>query len=299
MGQKPSFVEVADRVWVRRHRWYDVSVSVVGGDRGLVVVDTHASGRAMGEVLDDLASLRPGDDVVAVVNTHAHVDHVLGNRAVRERRPGVPVHAHEDAAAAMPSHLAELRTDLEGSPDTEQDGDPHRDELLASLGDPVLPDHTLSSVAVVDLGDRALELVHPGRGHTAGDLVVRVPDADVVLAGDLVESSDRDRATPGLGPDSFPLEWPLTLDFVLQLVTPATVVVPGHGPTVDRAFVQEQRADLGILAETVRDLAGRGVRVEDALGAAPEWPFPAEHLGDAVRRIYAHLPRAQKRLPLV
>lgn len=295
MGKKPSFVEVADRVWVRRHRWYDVSVTVVGGERGLVVVDTHASGRAMRDVLDDVGPLAPGSDVVAVVNTHLHFDHVLGNRAVRDACPDVPVHAHDDAASGMPAHLADLRAKLE----EDEDGDPHRDELLESLADPVLPDHTLSSVAVVDLGDRTLELVHPGRGHTAGDLVVRVPDSDVVLAGDLVESSDRDRVTPGLGPDSFPLEWPLTLDFVLQLVTPATVVVPGHGPVVDRGFVQEQRADLGVLAETVRDLAGRGVRVEDALATAPEWPFPTEHLGDAVRRIYSQLPRAQKRLPLV
>ena len=38
----------------------------------------------------------------------------------------------------------------------------------------VLPTETFSSARVVDLGDRLVELVHPGRGHTAGDLVVRV-----------------------------------------------------------------------------------------------------------------------------
>ena len=48
---------------------------------------------------------------------------------------------------------------------------------------------TFSSAPVIDLGDRMVELVHPGRGHTGGDLVVRVPDADVLLAGDLVEES--------------------------------------------------------------------------------------------------------------
>ena len=40
----------------------------------------------------------------------------------------------------------------------------------------------------LDLGDRYVELVHTGRGHTAGDVVVRVPDADVLVAGDLLES---------------------------------------------------------------------------------------------------------------
>ena len=65
-------------------------------------------------------------------------------------------------------------------------------------------DHTFSSVRSIDLGDRVVELVHPGRGHTGGDLVVRVPDADVLLAGDLVEES----APPSYGPDCFPLDWP-------------------------------------------------------------------------------------------
>ena len=52
----------------------------------------------------------------------------------------------------------------------------------------------------LDLGDRVVELIHPGRGHTAGDLVVRVPDADVMVAGDLVEESD----PPFIGDDSLP-----------------------------------------------------------------------------------------------
>jgi glyoxylase-like metal-dependent hydrolase (beta-lactamase superfamily II) len=153
---------------------------------------------------------------------------------------------------------------------------------------------TFSSALVVDLGDRQVELVHPGRGHSDGDLVVRVPDARTLLAGDLVEQS----GPPVFGPDSFPMEWPLSLDIVLGLVTSDWVVVPGHGAPVDRDFVEEQRNTLGIVAETVRDLASRGVALEDALQEA-EWPYPRAALADAVRRGYEQLPRAQKRLPLV
>ena len=51
------------------------------------------------------------------------------------------------------------------------------------------------------------------------------------------------------------------------------------------------------VAETIRGLAGSGVRVEEALGAA-EWPYPAESLETAVRRGYAQLPPGQRRLPL-
>ena len=76
------------------------------------------------------------------------------------------------------------------------------------------------------------------------------------------------------------------------------MVVPGHGAPVDRDFVEQQRNDIGIVAETIRDLAGRGVPLDQAL-AAGEWPYPAERLAAAVRRGYEQLPRSQKRLPLV
>jgi glyoxylase-like metal-dependent hydrolase (beta-lactamase superfamily II) len=261
----PSFVEVAARVWVLRHPSYDLNLTCVGGERGLLLVDTHASDALAREVLDAARALGAGP-VVAVVNTHDHFDHVLGNATVRDDFPAVPIHAHEECAAGV----ARLDADRV-----------------------VVPDHTLSSAAAVDLGDRAVELVHPGRGHTAGDLVVRVPDADVVLAGDLVEES----APPAYGDDSFPLDWPHSLDLLLQLVGPDTVVVPGHGAVVGHDFVLAQRSDIGVVAGTIRDLASRGVPLRQALEAA-EWPFPREALVDAVRRGYAQLPRGGRQLPL-
>jgi hypothetical protein len=75
-------------------------------------------------------------------------------------------------------------------------------------------------------------------------------------------------------------------------------VVPGHGLPVGRDFVEEQRSAVGVVAETIRDLAGRGVPVDDALAAA-EWPYPREHLAVAVRRGYEQLPRAARQLPLI
>ncbi len=103
---------------------------------------------------------------------------------------------------------------------------------------------------------------------------------------------------PVYGPDCFPMEWPLALDLTLQLVGPGTVVVPGHGAPVDLDFVEEQRSSIGVIAETIRDLAGRGVPLAQALDSAP-WPYPAQRLGDAVRRGYEQLPRDAKRLPLI
>ena len=267
----PDFQEVADRVWVARYEWFDVNVTVIGSDKGLVVVDTHGSTRAGSEVVDDVRRLGAGE-VTAVINTHWHFDHTFGN--------------HENAVTEL----------AEGAEDRKQryrdSDDPHRDDVLATEVE--LPDHTFSSARVLDLGDRLLELVHPGRGHTSGDLVVRVPDVDVVLAGDLVEES----AAPSFGLDSWPMDWPLSLDIVIGLVTTSTVVVPGHGAPVDRDFVETQRNEIGVLAETIRDLATRGVPVDQAVAAA-EWPDPAGVVETAVQRGYEQLPRSQKRLPLI
>ncbi len=285
-----GFTEVADRIWVARHAWFDVNVSVVAGERGLLVIDTHASDRAARAVVEDLrCSVRR--EVVAVMNTHQHFDHTFGNGAFRTAFPGVPLIAHEDAAARTISAGERIQALYDGEPD-----DPHRDEVQATAIVPA--DTTFSSVHLVDLGDRAVELVHPGLGHTSGDVVARVEDVDVFFAGDLIEESSDRGGVPGFGADCHPMAWPLTLDLVLSLIAPDTVVVPGHGNPVDREFVQEQRSAIGVVAETIRDLAGRGVPVDEALAAA-DWPYPRDLLADAVRRGYADLPRAAKHLPLI
>ena len=192
----------------------------------------------MRDVLDGLRRVTR-DDVVAVVNTHAHFDHTFGNAVLRDHAPWRRCFAHEEATG----HHRRGRRAGQGALRRRPRG-PARRGVIASR---ILPaDETFASVRVVDLGDRVLELVHPGRGHTGGDLVVRVADADVLLAGDLVEQS----APPSYGPDSFPLEWPGALDLVVGMLTPASVVVPGHGGLVDQPFVQEQRADVGTVAET-------------------------------------------------
>lgn len=272
-----AFAEIADRVWVARHEWFDVNLTVVAGEAGLLVVDTLASSREMHHAMEEIRALRAGP-VIAAVNTHDHFDHVLGNAALGD----VPIHAHEAAAAAL-VRFRDDRPAYDGERAAEVDASPV-----------VVPEQTLSSARVIDLGDRIVEVIHPGRGHTAGDVVVRVAEADVLVAGDLVEES----APPAYGGDCHPLDWPSALDLVLSLIGPSSVVIPGHGAAVDRDFVEEQRDQIAVVAETIRDLAARGVPAREAL-AQGEWPFPQEGLVEAVNRGYDQLPRSAKRLPLI
>jgi glyoxylase-like metal-dependent hydrolase (beta-lactamase superfamily II) len=279
-----SFHEVADRVWVARHAWLDLNITAVQGERGLLLVDTHGSERDFRATLDRLRAVTTAP-LVTVLNTHAHWDHVLGNALVADDSPEAELLAHEAAAAGLQESVDRVLADL-------AEDDPHREDVAASRV--VLPTTTFSSVRAVDLGDRYVELVHCGRGHTDGDVVVRVPDADALVAGDLLEEG----APPVWGVDSWPLEWPNTLELVGQMTTPDTVVVPGHGAVVDQEFLHGQRADVGVVAETIHHLASTGSTLEEAL-AHEDWPFPREAVATAVRRGWEHLPRSARRLPVL
>ena len=288
-----GFVEVADRCWVARFEFLDVNVGLVGGDRGLLVVDTHASEVEARKVVDHVRALGVGD-VVAVVNTHVHFDHTFGNVVFLDEYGAggeLPTYAHDSVPDDLARHGPRLQDEARAD-----DSEPRHADIAATRV--VAPTHTFSSAKAVDLGGRLVELVHPGRGHTAGDLIVRVGDADVVFAGDLVEESAQRSAVPGYGDDCYPMEWPATLDLVIQMLGDASVVVPGHGLPVSKDFVQVQRSAVGVVAERIRDLAGRGVPIADALDAA-DWPYPKEELRRAVARGYEQLPRSARSLPLL
>ena len=111
-----------------------------------------------------------------------------------------------------------------------------------------LPNRTLTNDVTVDLGGRQALLHHPGRGHTDHDIVVEIADAGVTFVGDLVE-----QGAPPSFDDAYPLEWPGTLDNLLERA--GSVIVPGHGDVVDSDFVVRQRVDIAEVAQVARMLS--------------------------------------------
>lgn len=314
-----GFVEIADRCFVGRYREWDVTIGVVVGTAGALVVDTRASTVQGRRLRDDLARLLGRPDVAWVVNTHEHFDHVFGNIAFG----GAVICAHENAAVGMPAAAERMRREIADGQELDHEHPEITAQVLQDVIDTELrlPDRTFSSALTIDLGDRYVELVHPGRAHTDGDLVLRVPDCDVLFAGDLIEeSADRD-STPYFGSDCWPLEWAPTLDLVIRLLTERSLVVPGHGAVVGRGFVEEQREQIAAVAELARSLAVAGVPLTDAIragetasrpaplaeslggrelqGGGTGWPFPVRYLEAAVARSYEHLGVVRRGQPLV
>ncbi len=246
--------EVADRIWVRRYDPFDVNVTVVAGTHGVLLVDTRTSLHEAAELRHHLAELPVGPPT-AVALTHAHLDHVLGAGAF----PGLPVYASRGCRETLTRHgVAERERWL-----TWIDED-LRAHLRAS---PIpVPDHLVEGSHRIDLGDRDVELLLLGHGHTDHDLVLHVPDASTVLAGDLVEVG-----APPAFEDAYPFEWPATLARIEAL--DADVVVPGHGAPARHALLSIRRQQHAHLAAICRETVG-GIR--SLASAVVMSPFPEE-----------------------
>ncbi|MFC4048156.1 MBL fold metallo-hydrolase [Actinomadura syzygii] len=91
------------------------------------------------------------------------------------------------------------------------------------------PDVVYGDSHDLDLGGRIVELRATGRAHSRGDQVVRVPDADVLFTGDLVETGQF-AIFPWFPPhdtDVSGLRWLAVMERLAA--DPPETVVPGHG----------------------------------------------------------------------
>jgi glyoxylase-like metal-dependent hydrolase (beta-lactamase superfamily II) len=266
-GRRSAWREVGPGVYVRRYRELDLNVGLVLGDDAAMLVDTRSTHPEAAEILRELrevTDLRP----TVVVNTHAHFDHCFGNAVMLP----CEIWGHEACALDLRTRGEEIRA----SAVRWLTGQAARDAASVEI---VPPDHLVRDHRAFHIGGRAVELRHLGRGHTDGDIVVFVPDARIVFAGDLVEEG----APPSFG-DAWPLDWPDTLRRLAPFATGA--VVPGHGDVVDRAFVERQGAELATVAATIRAAHAQGIPEAAAAGLVAQLRGQAE---SAVARGYAQL----------
>lgn len=256
--------EVADRVYVRRHKSFDLNVGLVVGDGQCLVLDTRMSHREGRDLIE--AIRRITDAPWTVVNSHAHFDHHFGNAVFRPADVWSLARSAQIIGEYGEHQVTRL---MERMPD-------HREEFEEVRISP--PNRTFTGATTLDIGGRQVDLRYFGRGHTDNDLVMHVPDAGVIFAGDLVEEG----APPAFG-DAFPLDWPDTLAAMLAGLD-GEVVVPGHGAVVDRAYVDDQRLDLAVTAEVARR-----AYAQDRADLVAEIPFATDAAREALERAFRQL----------
>ena len=220
------------------------NIGFVVGSRCVAVIDTGGSMR-IGRALRAAVRQHTALPVCYVVNTHVHVDHVLGNAAFRDDKPQFVGHARLGAALAHSRafFLREYAGDF--------DAPASADQIIA-------PDLTVEDAHDLDLGNRKLSLRAWPNAHTDCDLTVFDEASGTLWAGDLLF---RER-TPVL--DGSVIGWLAAIDELAKI--PAKLVVPGHGKTGHdlAAALAPERRYLQALVGAVRADLSEGKSLNDA-----------------------------------
>jgi cyclase len=241
-----EFRRVAPDVFMaipRPERWTNSNAGVIILDDGVLIVDSHGSPRAAQALIRQLRQMTK-KPVRYVVNTHFHPDHVYGNQAYTAAWPaGVEIISSELTRQHLERLGAQwLREELDSLPGTIA----HLRDSLARANDPTirdtlaqqfrdtearlrdvralhltLPTVTFDRSLIIRRGQRAVQLLYLGRGHTEGDVVVYLPRERVVVTGDLLTGW-----APYMG-DSYPYDWIQTLRHLEAL--DFEFVIGGHG----------------------------------------------------------------------
>jgi glyoxylase-like metal-dependent hydrolase (beta-lactamase superfamily II) len=230
---------------------------LVAGDEASLVVDTLFDLRMTGELLAAIAPIVTDHPLQLAVNTHANGDHTFGNVLL----PGdTSIWASAATAAEFDQHPPEAMA-------AAQRGDPLGRLNVFDFDDIELrwPDKTFSGTTEVDVGGRAVELIEVGPAHTAGDVVVHVPDAGVVFAGDVLFIGVAPMMWAGPVGNCI-----AAIDRICSLQP--RLVVPGHGPVTDVAGARRAGALLEFVGQETELRWQRGMSPLEALmdiGAEP------------------------------
>ena len=248
------------------------NVVAIVGDDGVLVVDSGRFPSLAGRIVADIR-LKTDKPVRYLVHTHWHVDHLAGDGAFRAAFPDAAFVATDftrrkmlekqvaylrDVEKTNRGYVEYLRGILEKEKDLSPDARRYVLQEIADIemeaadlaGAPLVPPTlTFAQELTVHLGAREVRIAFLGKGNTAGDAVVFVPDARVVVTGDLLV------APVPYGYGCHPAEWIATLRALMA--TGATTIVPGHGE-VQHDWEYAKRVIAAL--EAIRAQVGEAVR---------------------------------------
>ncbi len=220
---------------------------------GVVVFDALGSPALAEALIAEIRRLTPLP-IKALIVSHYHADHIYGLQAFKA--VGAEIIAQQDAKLYLHSDTAALR--LQAS----------REELFPWIDEQtrlVPADRWIRGPERYRLGGLDFLLQPAGPAHTPEDLVVHVPQLQLLIAGDLVFRG----RVPFVGQaDSG--RWIAALDRLLEL--PARVIIPGHGPVSEtaREDLQLTRDYLAYLRQTMGAAAREMEPFEEAY-ARTDW----------------------------
>lgn len=215
------------------------------GDDSVAVIDTFENPDASEQMLSEIRKLTQLP-IKFVVNTHYHIDHVAGNSLFQQN--GAVVFAQRNVRSWI--HTENLKF-------FGKDIKPEQHKMVETLG---APDALYDAGVTLFLGARRIDVrVFPG--HTGGDSVVFIPDANVVFTGDLFWRN----TLPNLI-DATTSAWIPSLNAITAAAPDATYV-PGHGDVGNASDVKNFRDYLTFLREQIAPAVQQSKSGDDLLNA--------------------------------
>lgn len=220
---------------------------------GVVVIDALASPQQAEQLVQAIRRITP-QPIKWLILTHHHPDHHFG--AIVFRRLGAKVIAHPDRRVLA----------TEGGEDALMADWVRVVGLDAMRGFEFAdtPDRAVTASDTLVIGGHTLVIRHPGAAHSAGDLVVWLPQSKILFAGDLLVEDGVSMVVDG---NSGVLLGALTQ---IDSLNPR-IAVPGHGriPRKALALVGRTRAYLTSLRADMRSALERGIPMGRALRSLP------------------------------
>jgi glyoxylase-like metal-dependent hydrolase (beta-lactamase superfamily II) len=176
--------------------------------RATAIVDPGAYSKAEQATLRDYVA-KHQLDVKILLNTHAHIDHVLGNAFVLNTYPGLPFLLH-------PLDLPTLRAVAT-----------YAGPYGFANYEPAEPTGELAAGQVIELGESKLS-VRFAPGHAPGHVVFYDEAGGQLVGGDVLFKSSIGRTDLPGGDHNTLLK---SIKEELLTLPDATVVYPGHGPS--------------------------------------------------------------------
>jgi quinoprotein relay system zinc metallohydrolase 2 len=221
------------------------NIGFIVGAKCVAVIDTGGSVR-IGRELNAAIVKHTPLPICYVINTHVHVDHVLGNAAFTYAKPSFVGNSRLVDAIARSRNffVTEYAADMDAP---------------ASVAQVIGPDRLVEQDLNLDLGGRSLALHSWPKAHTDSDLTVYDAKTRTLWTGDLLF---RERL-PAL--DGSLTGWLVSLDQLTAMQV--RLAVPGHGPTTHDApaAIREQRRYLQALHDGVREELARNESIEHAI----------------------------------
>ncbi len=276
-----SFTRIADDVYLAtgNGEMFVLSNSVVIiNEKDVVVVDSSASAATARALIADIKTLTE-KPIGCVINTHHHFDHANGNQVFG---PEVEIIGHEYArkqlmgdilhsktylnfTGNLPEQIEALQNQIAGETKAEK-----RDELeknLTLISDfhhalaeirPTPPNLTFNDRMSLIKGNREIQLLFLGRGHTGGDIFVYLPEEKVLCTGDFLGPS---LSYTYMG-DAYLDEWDDTLEKLKSI--DFEVILPGHGaPMRTGEKIDHFQAYLRDLWQKTVNMRARGATADE------------------------------------